>query len=293
MSHSVHKGKYIVEKERETVFHVRVLLLSGFLNWPLAWASINFTCHPLPTSIQSCIRSRPAYLSVPWVTNSASASASERGEPGSAVQFQTPGAQGAVWKSIMPCPPPARNVTAATAKSQTPGTVPIARATPPWSNFNLTTREAAVSIWRVVGVPITMPLLFPTSAVTALRMYIGRYLVCFLAELGPRWFLLELPKDSAWQGVCPRCPALRCAKNTGQGTSLEPASRNLTTAYAAARWLQTLIPRPPACCSQWKVAATSLGLPARVSVLAPVSAHLFSACSPPYKYAHTATQFVL
>ncbi|KAK1478343.1 hypothetical protein CABS01_14866 [Colletotrichum abscissum] len=113
-------------------------------------------------------------------------------------------------------------------KSQTPGTVPIARATPPWSNFNLTTREAAVSIWRVVGVPITMPLLFPT---------------------------------------------------------------NLTTAYAAARWLQTLIPRPPACCSQWKVAATSLGLPARVSVLAPVSAHLFSACSPPY--AHTATQFVL
>ncbi|KAK1542762.1 hypothetical protein CPAR01_06149 [Colletotrichum paranaense] len=179
-------------------------------------------------------------------------------------------------------------------KSQTPGTVPIARATPPWSNFNLTTREAAVSIWRVVGVPITMPLLFPTSAVTALRMYIGRYLVCILAELGPRGFyckLSELPKDSAWQGICPRCPALRCAKNTGQGTSLEPASRNLTTAYAAARWLQTLIPRPPACCSQWKVAATSLGLPARVSVLAPVSAHLFSACSPPY--AHTATQFVL
>ncbi|UQC74349.1 uncharacterized protein CLUP02_00997 [Colletotrichum lupini] len=136
-------------------------------------------------------------------------------------------------------------------KSQTPGTVPIARATPPWSNFNLTTREAAVSIWRVVGVPITMPLLFPTSAVTALRMYNGRYLCSLITS----------------------------------------STQNLTTAYAAARWLQTLIPRPPACCSQWKVAAASLGLPARVSVLAPVSAHLFSACSPPY--AHTATQFVL
>ncbi|KAK1534048.1 uncharacterized protein CCOS01_02800 [Colletotrichum costaricense] len=150
-------------------------------------------------------------------------------------------------------------------KSQTPGTVPIARATPPWSNFNLTTREAAVSIWRVVGVPITMPLLFPTSAVTALRIKVPEVVVAscpgrqltqasttyiitaplgFLAELGPRGF-----------------------------------------------YCKTLIPRPPACCSQWKVAATSLGLPARVSVLAPVSAHLFSACSPPY--AHTATQFVL